>query len=138
MSGGDQGVQSDGAGGDVCPGKDSGRLPGLVLQVLHSSHVTCHMSHASYVTYLLRAKCDGLHAPHVSDIELTNHRVACHMCYKHYMSHMLHMLHVTCNVSILCCQGGLYDMTHFTGHPGGVGRLQMAAGNDLEVCRGGS
>ena len=24
-------------------------------------------------------------------------------------------------------------MTHFTGHPGGVGRLQMAAGNDLEV-----
>ena len=30
-------------------------------------------------------------------------------------------------------QGSLYDMTHFTGHPGGVGRLQMAAGNDLEV-----
>ena len=96
------------------------------------------MSHASYVTYLLRVKCDGLHAPHVSDIELTNHRVACHMCYKHYMSHMLHMLHVTCSVTIMCCQGGLYDMTHFTGHPGGVGRLQMAAGNDLEVCRGGS
>ena len=24
-------------------------------------------------------------------------------------------------------------MTNFTGHPGGVGRLQMAAGNDLEV-----
>ena len=34
------------------------------------------------------------------------------------------------------CQGGLYDMTHFTGHPGGVGRLQMAAGNDLEVYWG--
>ena len=27
-------------------------------------------------------------------------------------------------------------MTHFTGHPGGVGRLQMAAGNDLEVYWG--
>jgi hypothetical protein len=24
-------------------------------------------------------------------------------------------------------------MTAFTGHPGGVGRLQMAAGGDLEV-----
>ena len=33
-------------------------------------------------------------------------------------------------------QGSLYDMTHFTGHPGGVGRLQMAAGNDLEVYWG--
>jgi hypothetical protein len=30
-------------------------------------------------------------------------------------------------------RGGLYDMTDFTGHPGGVGRLQMAAGGDLEV-----
>ena len=34
---------------------------------------------------------------------------------------------------VVAFQGGLYDMTHFTGHPGGVGRLQMAAGNDLEV-----
>ena len=24
-------------------------------------------------------------------------------------------------------------MTHFTDHPGGLGRLQMAAGNDVEV-----
>ena len=28
---------------------------------------------------------------------------------------------------------GVYDVTAFTGHPGGVGRLQMAAGGDLEV-----
>ena len=34
---------------------------------------------------------------------------------------------------VIAYQGGLYDMTDFTGHPGGVGRLQMAAGNDLEV-----
>ena len=34
---------------------------------------------------------------------------------------------------VVAFQGSLYDMTHFTGHPGGVGRLQMAAGNDLEV-----
>ena len=57
----------------------------------HMSHVTCVI----YVTYLLRVKCDGLHAPHVSDVEETNHRVACHMCYKRYMCHMLHM-YVTC------------------------------------------
>lgn len=35
---------------------------------------------------------------------------------------------------IVCAhRGSLYDMTHFTGHPGGYGRLQMAAGHDLEV-----
>ena len=34
---------------------------------------------------------------------------------------------------VIAYQGDLYDMTNFTGHPGGVGRLQMAAGNDLEV-----
>jgi len=34
---------------------------------------------------------------------------------------------------VVAYQGSLYDMTHFTGHPGGVGRLQMASGNDLEV-----
>lgn len=34
---------------------------------------------------------------------------------------------------VVAYRGGLYDMTDFTGHPGGVGRLQMAAGNDLEV-----
>ena len=34
---------------------------------------------------------------------------------------------------VVAFQGGLYDMTNFSGHPGGVGRLQMAAGNDLEV-----
>lgn len=28
---------------------------------------------------------------------------------------------------------GIYDVTDFTGHPGGIGRLQMAAGQDLEV-----
>jgi len=28
---------------------------------------------------------------------------------------------------------GVYDVTDFTGHPGGVGRLQMAAGGDLAV-----
>ena len=37
---------------------------------------------------------------------------------------------------VIAYQGSLYDMTHFTGHPGGVGRLQMAAGNDLEVYWG--
>ncbi len=37
---------------------------------------------------------------------------------------------------VVAYQGSLYDMTHFTGHPGGVGRLQMAAGNDLEVYWG--
>ena len=39
----------------------------------------------------------------------------------------------TTSLTMFLVQGGLYDMTHFTGHPGGVGRLQMAAGNDLEV-----
>ena len=34
---------------------------------------------------------------------------------------------------VVAYQGSLYDMTDFTGHPGGVGRLQMAAGNDLSV-----
>merc|ERR1712156_464591 len=34
---------------------------------------------------------------------------------------------------VVAYRGGLYDMTNFSGHPGGVGRLQMAAGNDLEV-----
>merc|ERR1719429_633362 len=34
---------------------------------------------------------------------------------------------------VVALQGGLYDMSDFSGHPGGVGRLQMAAGNDLEV-----
>jgi hypothetical protein len=28
---------------------------------------------------------------------------------------------------------GVYDVTDFTGHPGGIGRLQMAAGGDLGV-----
>ena len=30
-------------------------------------------------------------------------------------------------------KGGVFDITDFTGHPGGVGRLQMANGNDLEA-----
>jgi sulfite oxidase len=30
-------------------------------------------------------------------------------------------------------KGKLYDVTNFSGHPGGTGRLQMAAGNDLEA-----
>ena len=34
---------------------------------------------------------------------------------------------------VVAYQGSLYDVTKFTGHPGGVGRLQMAAGSDLEV-----
>lgn len=34
---------------------------------------------------------------------------------------------------VVAYQGSLYDITRFTGHPGGVGRLQMAAGQDLEV-----
>ena len=29
--------------------------------------------------------------------------------------------------------GNVYDVTDFTGHPGGYGRLQMASGGDLEV-----
>merc|ERR1712032_451417 len=34
---------------------------------------------------------------------------------------------------VVAYQGALYDVSDFTGHPGGVGRLQMAAGGDLEV-----
>ena len=34
---------------------------------------------------------------------------------------------------VLAYRGGVYDVSAFTGHPGGVGRLQMAAGGDLEV-----
>jgi sulfite oxidase len=34
---------------------------------------------------------------------------------------------------VVAHQGELFDVTEFTGHPGGVGRLQMAAGGDLEV-----
>ena len=37
---------------------------------------------------------------------------------------------------VVAYQSSLNDMTHFTGHPRGVGRLQMAAGNDLEVYWG--
>ena len=42
-------------------------------------------------------------------------------------------INTTMIIFFITLQGSLYDMTHFTGHPGGVGRLQMAAGNDLEV-----
>lgn len=35
--------------------------------------------------------------------------------------------------TVVAYQGDLYDMSDFSGHPGGVGRLQMAAGNDLGV-----
>jgi len=34
---------------------------------------------------------------------------------------------------VVAYKGDLFDMSDFSGHPGGVGRLQMAAGNDLEV-----
>lgn len=34
---------------------------------------------------------------------------------------------------VMAFQGSLYDVSKFTGHPGGIGRLQMAAGGDLEV-----
>jgi len=34
---------------------------------------------------------------------------------------------------IVTFKGGVYDITDFTGHPGGYGRLQMAAGNDLQA-----
>jgi sulfite oxidase len=34
---------------------------------------------------------------------------------------------------VVAYQGSLFDVTDFTGHPGGVGRLQMAAGQDVEV-----
>jgi len=37
---------------------------------------------------------------------------------------------------VVAYRGALYDVTDFSGHPGGVGRLQMAAGNDLEVYWG--
>jgi len=34
---------------------------------------------------------------------------------------------------VVAYKGEVFDVTEFTGHPGGVGRLQMAAGGDLEV-----
>jgi sulfite oxidase len=34
---------------------------------------------------------------------------------------------------VVAHQGSVYDVTEFTGHPGGYGRLEMAAGGDLEV-----
>jgi cytochrome b involved in lipid metabolism len=34
---------------------------------------------------------------------------------------------------IVAYNRGVYDVTEFTGHPGGYGRIQMAAGGDLEV-----
>jgi sulfite oxidase len=34
---------------------------------------------------------------------------------------------------VVAYKGDLFDVTEFTGHPGGVGRLQMAAGGDLEI-----
>jgi sulfite oxidase len=34
---------------------------------------------------------------------------------------------------VVAYRGEVFDVTEFTGHPGGVGRLQMAAGGDLEV-----
>lgn len=34
---------------------------------------------------------------------------------------------------VVAFMGSVYDITKFSGHPGGVGRLQMAAGHDLEV-----
>ena len=37
------------------------------------------------------------------------------------------------NRVVVSFKGSVYDVTDFTGHPGGYGRLQMAAGNDLEV-----
>lgn len=33
---------------------------------------------------------------------------------------------------VVSYKGGVFDVTDFTGHPGGVGRLQMVAGLDLE------
>ena len=33
---------------------------------------------------------------------------------------------------VVSFQGVVYDVSDFTGHPGGVGRLEMANGNDLE------
>jgi len=37
------------------------------------------------------------------------------------------------NRIVVSFRGGVFDVTDFTGHPGGYGRLQMAAGQDLEV-----
>jgi len=34
---------------------------------------------------------------------------------------------------VVALRGEIYDVTEFTGHPGGVGRLALAAGGDLEV-----
>jgi len=34
---------------------------------------------------------------------------------------------------VVALRAELFDVTDFTGHPGGVGRLQLAAGGDLEV-----
>jgi cytochrome b involved in lipid metabolism len=34
---------------------------------------------------------------------------------------------------VVAFQGNVYDVTAFTGHPGGYGRLQMASGGDLAV-----
>ena len=34
---------------------------------------------------------------------------------------------------VVMLDGNVYDITAFTGHPGGVGRLQMASGGDLAV-----
>merc|ERR1740130_1116641 len=33
---------------------------------------------------------------------------------------------------VVSYKGSVYDITDFTGHPGGYGRLEMASGNDLE------
>ena len=32
---------------------------------------------------------------------------------------------------VVAYQGGLYDMSNFTGHPGGVGRLQVSSTRTL-------
>ena len=32
---------------------------------------------------------------------------------------------------VVAYQGGLYDMSNFTGHPGGVGRLQVTSTRTL-------
>merc|ERR1719199_1925440 len=34
---------------------------------------------------------------------------------------------------VVAYKGSVYDVTELTGYPGGVGRLQMAAGGDLEI-----
>ena len=33
---------------------------------------------------------------------------------------------------VVSYKGGVFDVTDFTGHPGGVGRIQMVSGEDLE------